>query len=88
MDFAGAETLRKANIFTQAGGGTFGAADGTVFGAADGTVFGTAFLQRARFHSFGTGYAISIVLSSTSTTPDLVTSFILMVVGRRDQVVS
>ena len=88
MNFVGLETLRKANIFSQTGGGVFGAADGTVFGAADGTVFGSAFLQRARFHSFGAGYAISIVLSATSTTPDLVTSFILMVVGRRDQVVS
>ena len=87
-DFAGAETLVASNVLASTAGGVFGAVDGTVFGAADGSLFGAPNLQRARFFSLGVGNAFSIVFSATSGTPDAVTSYITMVVGKRDLVFS
>lgn len=86
-DFAGLETLWQSNVFASTAGGTFGASDGTVYGGSDGSLFGAPSLQRARFYSMGVANAFSVVFSATSNTADAITSYILMVQSRKDDVV-
>jgi len=85
-DFAGGEVTWLTDAFAQ-GGSNFGAADGSTFGGAG--LFGdTPSISRARAYSLGVHNAVSIVFSSTSTTADLVASYVLMVEDRKDLVVS
>ena len=85
-DFAGYETLVRSNIFSSAGGGTFGGADGSVFGAADGTVFGASAVQLARIYGQGVADAFSLVFGSTSSSQDMVFMYMMSLVDRRDQI--
>jgi hypothetical protein len=87
-DFAGDETLIDTDVLAATAGGTFGAVDGTTFGAVDGTLFGAPSVQRYRAFSLGIGNAFSIVFSGTDNAPAAITSYIVMVAGRRDQVFS
>lgn len=85
-DFYGGEVLWQTNAFmpsstTFGGAGNFGAADGTYFGDM-------AIIARARVYTLGVYSAISVVFSATSTTDDLVTSYVLMITDRKDLVVS
>lgn len=89
LDFAGDETLVASNVLASSGTGSiFGGSDGTTFGAADGSLFGVPSIQRARFFSLGVANAFSVVFSATSSTADSITSYIMMLVARRDMVVT
>ena len=90
-DFAGAETLWASSIFgAQAisGGAVFGGSDGSVYGAADGSYYGPPSIFRYRAFSLGVANSFSIVFSATSNTPDAITSYIAMVVPRKDMVMT
>lgn len=85
-DFAGLETLIRANCLANVSGGTYGAVDGTVYGAADGTLYGSPSVTRARFFSLGVANAFSLVFSATSNTPDTVLEYTMMLTDRKDMV--
>lgn len=88
-DFILNETLKTQNAFEPVSSGTFGAADGTFYGAADGSSFGgSASIALARVFSLGVAEAFSLVFSSTSSTQDLITDYVLMISDRKDLVVS
>jgi hypothetical protein len=87
-DFGATEVLLKSNMFGNVdpegvfgGAGFYAAEDGSAFG-------GTAAITRAMQFSLGVYRAISLVFSATSTTSDMVTSYVLMVSDRKDLVVS
>ena len=85
-DFAGLETLIRANCLANVSGGTYGAVDGTVYGAADVTLYGSPSVTRARFFSLGVANAFSLVFSATSNTPDTVLEYTMMLTDRKDMV--
>ena len=89
-DFAGMETLWRANVLAANGGGVFGAADGSIYGGADGSVFGASDqpVVQARFFSLGVANSYSLVFGSTSSTPDAVYSYLMILHDRVDLVVS
>ena len=88
-DFAGLETLVRANALAAASGGTFGASDGSVYGAVDGSMFGAASVQRTKIlGGLGVANAFSIVFSATSNTADTVFSYTLLITDRRDLIVA
>lgn len=84
-DFSAGETLRNSNLFNVAtdsfgGMGTFGANDGSVFG-------GIGSISRVKIFSLGVYNAISVVVSSTSSTQDQLLAYVLLVSDRKDLVV-
>jgi hypothetical protein len=85
-DFFGGEVLKQSNAFNPASS-TFGGAG--VYGGADGSLFGDQpALSRARLYSLGVANAWSMVFSATSSTQDMVTSYVLMVTDLKDLVQS
>ena len=55
---------------------------------SDGSLFGAPSIQRYRAFSLGVANSFSIVFSATSSTADAVTSYICMVVPRKDMVMT
>jgi hypothetical protein len=83
-DFEASEQLLATNAFLL---------DNSIFGVTGtfgitGTFGDQAAIQRARQFSLGVYNAISVVFSGTSTTADLVASYVLMVSDRKDLVTS
>jgi hypothetical protein len=84
-DFATTESLVRSNMLNQAAGTNFGGSQ--LFGGPQ--IFGgIGTIQRARAYSLGVANAFSVVFSSTSTTADMVTSYLLILHDRKDLVVT
>ena len=83
-DFALSESLIRPNIFgTTLAGGNWGGSG--LWADADGTLWGAGpTIQRTRQFSLGVANAFSVVFSATSTTPDMVTSYVLILKDRTD----
>ena len=83
-DFAGAETIVRQNVFAVAGSTNFGGPQ--PFGGPQ-LFGGSGTVQRARAYSLGVANAFSVVFSSTSSTADIVDSYLLIMHDRKDLVV-
>jgi hypothetical protein len=85
-DFAGGETLVRSNVFNYdptsdvwAGSGLF---------AGSGIFGGGPTISRTKIFGQGVANAFSFVFSGTSSTPDELVSYVMMLTDRRDLVAS